>query len=227
MYRCLTCVFALSVSVALSVFFIDVAQAAEFRVTIMHTNDTHSHHEAQSGSGEGGAARQASVVKDIRQEVEHTLLFDAGDRFTGTLFHQFYAGTDNIKVMNALGYDAMALGNHEFDNGIAVLERFVEGVNFPVLSANTDFGTLENLASRVPGSAILDVGNEKVGVIGLVTADTPEITINFPGKEEITWSDDYVAAVSREVDKLKLDGVNKIILVTHCLLYTSPSPRDS
>ena len=215
MYRCLTCVFALSVSVALSVFFTDVAQAAEFRLTIMHTNDTHSHHEAQIGSGEGGAARQAAVVKDIRYEVEHTLLFDAGDRFTGTLFHQFHVGADNIKVMNALGYDAMALGNHEFDNGIGVLERFIEGVNFPVLSANTDFGTLENLASRVPGSAILDVGNEKVGVIGLVTADTPEITINFPGKEEITWSDDYVAAVSREVDKLKLDGVNKIILVTH------------
>lgn len=215
MYRSIFFVVALCTGAALNVFLTDVAQAAEFQLTIMHTNDTHSHHEAQILGGEGGAARQASVVKDIRYEVEHTLLVDAGDRFTGTLFHQFHAGRDNIKVMNALGYDVMALGNHEFDNGIGALERFVNGVNFPVLSANTDFGTLETLASRIKGSTILDIGGEKVGVIGLVTADTPEITINFPGKEEISWSDDYVSAVNREVDKLKLDGVNKIILVTH------------
>ncbi len=191
------------------------AHADEFRMTIMHTNDTHSHHEAQGRSGDGGAARQASVVKDIRAEVDNSLLLDAGDRFTGTLFHKYYAGEDNVKVMNALGYDAMALGNHEFDNGLEVLERFVTGVDFPVLSANTDFGTLETLASAVPGSAVLDVGGEKVGVIGLVTAETPEITINFSNKDQITWSANYATAVNRETAKLKADGVNKIILITH------------
>ena len=191
------------------------AHADEFRMTIMHTNDTHSHHEAQGRSGDGGAARQASVVKDIRAEVDNSLLLDAGDRFTGTLFHKYYAGEDNVKVMNALGYDAMALGNHEFDNGLEVLERFVTGVDFPVLSANTDFGTLETLASAVPGSAVLDVGGEKVGVIGLVTAETPEITINFSNKDQITWSANYATAVDRETAKLKADGVNKIILITH------------
>ncbi len=191
------------------------ALADEFRITIMHTNDTHSHHEAQGRSGDGGAARQATVVNDIRADAKNSLLLDAGDRFTGTLFHKYYAGEDNIKVMNALGYDAMALGNHEFDNGLDVLERFATGVNFPVLSANTDFGTLEKLAGAIPASTVLEVGGEKVGVIGLVTAETPEITINFAGKEAITWSDDYAAAVNREVARLKIDGVNKIILVTH------------
>jgi len=189
--------------------------ADEFRLTIMHTNDTHSHHEAQGRSGDGGAARQAAVVKDIRAEVDHAILLDAGDRFTGTLFHKYYSGEDNIQIMNALGYDAMALGNHEFDNGLGVLERFVTGVEFPVLSANTDFGTQEKLATAVPPSATLEVGEEKIGIIGLVTADTPEITINFPGKEDITWSDDYVGAVNREAEKLKSEGVNKIILITH------------
>ena len=192
-----------------------MVQADEFRMTIMHTNDTHSHHEAQGRSGDGGAARQAAVVKDIRAEADNSLLLDAGDRFTGTLFHKYYAGEDNIKVMNALGYDAMALGNHEFDNGLEVLERFVTGVDFPVLSANTDFGTLETLASAVPGSTVLDVGGEKVGVIGLVTAETPEITINFANKDEVTWSANYATAVNRETAKLKADGVNKIILITH------------
>lgn len=192
------------------------AQDAEpFRLTVMHTNDTHSHHEPQGRTGNGGAARQATVVKSIRAQVENSVLLDAGDRFTGTLFHKYYAGADNVKIMNAIGYDAMALGNHEFDNGLEVLESFAKGVNFPVLSANTDFGTQEVLATAVPGSTILEVGGEKIGVIGLVTADTPEITINFANKDAITWSDDYAGAVNREVARLKEDGVNKIILTTH------------
>lgn len=205
----------LAASIASACLFSGNTVADEFRITLMHTNDTHAHHEAQGRSGDGGAARQAAVVKDIRAEVDHSLLLDAGDRFTGTLFHKYYAGEDNIKVMNAIGYDAMALGNHEFDNGLEVLERFATGVNFPVLSANTDFGTLETLASAITGSTVLEVGGEKVGIIGLVTAETPEITINFANKDEVTWSDDYTAAVNRESSKLKSEGVNKIILVTH------------
>ncbi len=192
------------------------AQDAEpFRLTVMHTNDTHSHHEPQGRTGNGGAARQATVVKSIRAQVENSVLLDAGDRFTGTLFHKYYAGDDNIKIMNAIGYDAMALGNHEFDNGLAVLEDFVKGVNFPVLSANVDFGTQEFLASNVPGSTVLEVGGEKIGIIGLVTSETPEITINFANKEALTWSNDYAGAVKREVAILKAEGVNKIILTTH------------
>lgn len=202
-------------SVAMACAMAGNVSAEEFRITILHTNDTHSHHEAQGRSGDGGAARQATVIKDVRAQAENTLLLDAGDRFTGTLFHKYYEGTDNVKVMNALGYDAMALGNHEFDNGLEVLETFATGVNFPVLSANTDFGTLEKLATAVPGSTVLDVNGEKVGIIGLVTAVTPEITINFPNKDEITWSDDYAAAVNKEAAELKAGGVNKIILVTH------------
>ncbi len=193
-----------------------IAQDDEpFRLTLMHTNDTHSHHEPQGRTGTGGAARQATVIKAIRDSVDNSLLLDAGDRFTGTLFHKYYEGVDNIKIMNALGYDAMALGNHEFDNGLEVLERFVSGVNFPVLSANVDFGRLETLAAKIPASTTLEVGGEKIGIIGLVTAETPEITINFTDKDAITWSDDYAAAVNREVAILKSDGINKIILVTH------------
>lgn len=190
------------------------AQDDPFRLTIMHTNDTHSHHEPQGRSGHGGVARQATVVKAIRSEVDNSLLLDAGDRFTGTLFHKYYQGSENVKIMNALGYDAMALGNHEFDNGLEVLEKFIDGVDFPVLSANTGFGSLP-VAEKVPASTVLDVGREQIGVIGLVTAETPEITINFPGKEELSWSEDYAGVVNAEVAKLTERGINKIILVTH------------
>ena len=77
----------LAVSIASASALSVNAHADEFRMTIMHTNDTHSHHEAQGRSGDGGAARQAAVVKDIRAEVDNSLLLDAGDRFTGCLLY--------------------------------------------------------------------------------------------------------------------------------------------
>ena len=75
-----------------------------FTVTILHTNDTHSHHEPNA-AGDGGAAREAAVVNQIRAEGGNVLLLDAGDRFTGTLFHQQYRGQDSVQIMNAIGYD--------------------------------------------------------------------------------------------------------------------------
>jgi len=203
------------VAAAMSLTTVFAQDDEPFKLTLMHTNDTHSHHEPQGRTGTGGAARQATVIKAIRESVDNSILLDAGDRFTGTLFHKYYEGVDNIKVMNALGYDAMALGNHEFDNGLEVLERFVSGVNFPVLSANVDFGRLETLAAKIPASTTLEVAGEQIGIIGLVTAETPDITINFTDKDAITWSDDYAGAVNREVTVLRENGVNKIILVTH------------
>ena len=115
-----------------------VGQDESFELTIMHTNDVHGHHEPQR-NGDGGAARQATVVQQIRAEVDNHLLLDGGDRFTGTLFHVQYRGQDSVQIMNAIGYDAMALGNHEFDDGSEILANFVAGLNFPALSANIDF----------------------------------------------------------------------------------------
>src|SRR5512138_997444 len=127
---CLVLVLLLAVSVA-------AAQDDTFSLTIMHTNDTHSGHEPQS-NGNGGVAREAAVVKQIRGEVDNSILVDAGDRFTGTLFHTQYLGQDQVQIMNLLGYDAMTLGNHEFDNGDDILAKFLEGLNFPVVNANID-----------------------------------------------------------------------------------------
>ena len=184
-----------------------------FKLTLLHTNDTHSHHEPQN-NGDGGVARQAAVLKQIRAEGGNTLLVDAGDRFTGTLFHKYYQGQENVKLMNALGYDAMALGNHEFDNGLEVLGKFVSAAQFAVLSANLSADEAPELSQVVP-SAVVEVGGEKIGLIGLVTAETPEITINFPGKDKLRWRDDYAAIVNAEAEKLSSEGVNKIILITH------------
>lgn len=182
-----------------------------FPLTIMHTNDTHAAH-LPNGDGNGGVAIQAAVVKQIRGEAENSLLLDAGDRFTGTLFHTVYEGQDQIPIMNTLGYDAMTLGNHEFDKGDEILANFLTGLEFPVVSANIDFSASPFLADQVQPYMVLEVNGEKIGVIGLTTADT--VFSSSPG-DELVWRDDYAAVVAEQVEALTAEGVNKIILLTH------------
>ncbi len=158
------------------------------------------------------AARQATVVKQIRAEVDHHLLLDGGDRFTGTLFHVQYRGQDSVQIMNAIGYDAMALGNHEFDDGSEVLANFVQGLNFPALSANIDFSEDPLLAGLVEPSVILEVGGEQIGIIGLTT---PETEILAKPSDELVFHYNLVDITQQHVDMLTMQGVNKIILVTH------------
>jgi 5'-nucleotidase/UDP-sugar diphosphatase len=184
-----------------------------FALTIMHTNDTHAEH---APGGDGGVARQLTVVKQIRAEGGNSLLLDAGDRFTGTLFHQQYKGQDNVQIMNLLGYDAMTLGNHEFDNGDEVLAAFIDGLNFPVVSANIDFSASDVLAGKVAPYVVLDVGGEQIGVVGLITPETA--ILSSPG-DELVFSDDLAGMAQAAVDELTGEGVNKIILLTHIGYY--------
>lgn len=182
-----------------------------FSLTIMHTNDTHAHHDPD-GNGDGGAAREATVVQQIRSEVENSLLLDGGDRFTGTLYHITYQGQDQVAIMNALGYDGMTLGNHEFDNGDETLAAFVSGLNFPVVTANVDFSESPDLAGLIDPYAVLDVNGEQVGIIGLVT---PEAEILSSPGDELVFNYDLIGVTQQYVDELTAMGVNKIILVTH------------
>jgi len=206
MYRKLLFVFVLLT------LLVGVAGAQDsYELTIMHTNDVHGHHEPQR-NGDGGAARQATVVNQIRAEGGNSLLLDGGDRFTGTLFHVQHRGQDSVQIMNAIGYDAMALGNHEFDDGEEILAAFVSGLNFPALSANTDFSEEPLLAGLVKPSVTLEVGGEQIGVIGLVT---PETDILSKPSDAIVFDGDLIGVTQNEVDKLTAAGVNKIILVTH------------
>jgi 5'-nucleotidase / UDP-sugar diphosphatase len=182
-----------------------------YTLTIMHTNDVHGHHEPQR-DGNGGAARQATVVDQIRAETDNDLLLDGGDRFTGTLFHVQYRGQDSAQIMNMIGYDAMTLGNHEFDDGSEVLAAFVDALEFPVVTANVDFSEDPLLAGKINPYVILDVGDEQIGIIGLVT---PESEILSSPSDELVFKYDLIAVTQEQVDALTAEGVNKIILVTH------------
>lgn len=182
-----------------------------FSLTILHTSDTHAHH-APVSSGNGGVARQASVVNQIRAEGGNVLLVDTGDRFSGTLFHTLYQGTDQVQVMTALGYDALTLGNHEFDEGDATLAAFLGTVNFPTIVSNIDVSASPELKDLIKPYAIIDINGEKVGLLGLILAETPSISSPSAG---IVFSNDYANIANQTAETLLAEGVNKIVLLAH------------
>ncbi|WP_295181493.1 metallophosphoesterase [uncultured Christiangramia sp.] len=114
------------------------------QITILHTNDVHSHIEAFGADAGrnanlGGVARRATLVEKIRRENPNTLLLDAGDIFQGTPYFNFYGGELEFKLMSMLKYDAATLGNHDFDNGIDGLYAQLPHAEFPFVISNYDF----------------------------------------------------------------------------------------
>lgn len=114
------------------------------KITILHTNDVHSHidpfgPEDGRNPNQGGVARRASLIESIRTENPNTLLLDAGDIFQGTPYFNYYGGELEFKLMSMLKYDAATLGNHDFDNGIDGLYTQLPHAKFEFISANYDF----------------------------------------------------------------------------------------
>jgi 2',3'-cyclic-nucleotide 2'-phosphodiesterase (5'-nucleotidase family) len=107
-------------------------------ITVVHTNDMHSHLAPDASGDEpvGGIARIAGLISKIRTAEEYVIVLDAGDFLSGTPFHTFYGGRAEIECMNAIGYDAVAVGNHELDKGLKKLFDLSESANFPFMSAN-------------------------------------------------------------------------------------------
>ncbi|MEM7742147.1 MAG: bifunctional metallophosphatase/5'-nucleotidase [Pseudomonadota bacterium] len=193
-------------------------------LTILHTNDVHSRLEPVSrfnttcspdqvaeGACQGGAARLLAAINVARDEAGAVLLLDGGDQFQGSLMYTQYKGKAAAEVMNVLGYDAMAVGNHEFDDGPEVLRAFIDAVDFPVLMANADVSAEPSLAGAVPPSVVLERGGHRYGLIGLAPADTHETS--KPGPTVVF--EDPVVALQREVARLEADGINRIIVLSH------------
>ena len=203
------------VLIALTLSFVPAAWAqGPLTLTILHTNDTHAHLESFEPSNEpvqGGIARRYTAIQQVKVEGGNVILVDAGDAFQGTLFFNQWQGEEEAHFMNALGYQAMAVGNHEFDSGPATLADFVKKANFPVLSANIDFSAEPTVAGLIPAYTVLDVAGEKVGVLGLTTAET--VFISSPGPNVVFK--DAAESAKAAVAELEGQGVNKIIALTH------------
>ena len=198
--------------------------AAEYQLTILHTNDFHSRFEPiskyDSGCREGdnaegkcfsGSARLVTALAEARARSNNSILVDGGDQFQGSLYYTYYKGKVAAEMMNKLGYDGMTVGNHEFDDGPEVLRGFMDSVEFPVLMSNADVSAEPALADVLKKSIVIERGGEKIGLIGLTPEDTPDLA--SPGKN-ITFTNP-VDAVQGEVDKLTAEGVNKIIVLSH------------
>lgn len=140
-------------------------------VSILHTNDIHTHIEPFKSSnpkydGKGGMARIAEMAAKSRQKNPDTLLFDAGDMFQGTPYFNYYKGELILKLMSAAGYDAGTIGNHEFDNGLNGILGPLPNANFPLVNSNYDFSDTI-LAGKFPRWKIFRSSGIKIGVYGL------------------------------------------------------------
>ena len=141
------------------------------KITILHTNDVHSHIEPFSSEhsefpNQGGFERRSTLVNSIRNNNPNTLLFDAGDIFQGTPYFNFFNGELEFKLMSLLKYDAMTIGNHDFDNGITGLYEQMPKASFDFLISNYDFSNTV-LEGKTKNYKIYNKSGIKIGVFGL------------------------------------------------------------
>ena len=192
----------------------------DFELTIMHTNDSHAHLD--------NVPKLVTAVETVRAENKNTLLLNAGDVFSGTLFFNEFQGQADLTFLNLMGYDAMTFGNHEFDLGSSpeghqALVDFIEGAKFPFVSANVDFsqdnkfdGLFSDLVSSKPKDGkiyqgiVKKIKGEKVGIFGLTTEETA--AISSPGSIAF---ENYIKEAEKAVKAFEKMGVDKIVALTH------------
>ncbi|MBD0865739.1 MAG: 5'-nucleotidase C-terminal domain-containing protein [Rhodobacteraceae bacterium] len=200
--------------------------AADYRLHIVHINDLHSRIEPinkydstcnaednATGQCFGGSARIATKLAELRTELaaENLLVMDAGDQYQGSLMYSTYKGDVEIEMMERLGFDVMAVGNHEFDDGPEGLLKLIQGVSFPVISGNLDVSQSDVLAGQLTDHVVLNVGGAQIGIVSALATDTSETS--SPGTDVIFH--DEIDSLSADVALLESQGVNKIIALTH------------
>ena len=184
---------------------------------IIHTNDVHG--RILEEKGVIGDAKAAAVIEEERSKVENTIVVDAGDAFQGLPISNSTKGEDRANIMNQVGYDAMAVGNHEFDFGMDQAIKYKETLNFPLLSANT----YVNGARVFEASTIVDktptvVGDEFV-VIGVTTPETA-IKTHPKNIEGVTFADP-ITEVNKVIDEVEARALadnrvyNNYIILAH------------
>ncbi|HCD57866.1 MULTISPECIES: 5'-nucleotidase C-terminal domain-containing protein [Exiguobacterium] len=195
----------------------------DFSIGLMHTNDTHANLDK--------APKRATVIKDLRSAYraagKPSLLLDAGDVFSGSLYFNKFLGQADLELMNYMKYDMMTFGNHEFDlgdtdNNIA-LKNFVTAAKFPFITANVDFSKNELFnglqkktitagpeRGKIYQGIIKEYKGQKIGFFGLTTEETADIA--SPGTVAFA---NYITSAKAAVKKLEDRGVNKIVALTH------------
>lgn len=204
----------------------DAPPSGSGRITLLHTNDTHSRIEPFGPgngaiSGLGGVARRATLVKQLRQQLGAVLLLDAGDTFQGTPYFNRYKGRLDYQLMRMVGYDAGTLGNHDFDNGVGMLVEAMESMEklqhanppFVFVNCNFDFKGAPSLGKRVRPYLVKEFPGLRVGITGVGVAFAGLVAPK--NHEGIIWKDPYdslkpIVKRLREVEKVDL-----VVVLSH------------
>ncbi len=203
------------------------AALADYQLNILHINDLHSRIEAinkfdstcsaaEADKKEcfGGIARVKSAIDARHAELganANILVLDAGDQFQGSLFYTQYKSGPVAEFMNGIGFDAMAIGNHEFDDGPAELLKLINAVKFPIISGNTKVADGSELKDKFKGYIIKEMGGQKVAVVSVLATDTNETS--SPG-DKVTFEDE-IEYLKGAVKEIQDQGVNKIVVLSH------------
>lgn len=181
------------------------------KITILHTNDTHSSIEVDK-SGQSGIVQRKAVVDSVRSADKNVLLVDAGDVVQGSLYFKFFGGDVEYPLMNMMNYDVRILGNHEFDNGLEEMARHWRGVKGARLSANYDFSETP-LKGIFKPYEIKKIGGKKIGFIGLNVDPESLITKENTGKMKFA---DIISTANKYARELKEDKkCDYVVAVTH------------
>lgn len=214
-----------------------VIQPKPLEVNLLHINDSHSHLDEEStklmletsaGKREeiqvsnGGFARVAALINTLASSEKNPIKIHSGDAITGDLYFTLKEGEAEADLMNTVCFDTLTLGNHEFDNTDAGLQKFIGFLNdkgncknkTQVLSANVEFGKTSPLyqTDLVKPYTIMEKEGQKIALIGLTIANK---TKNASRPNQDTVFNDEIITAQKYIDQLKQQGINKIIVQSH------------
>ncbi|MFN8176969.1 MAG: bifunctional UDP-sugar hydrolase/5'-nucleotidase [bacterium] len=219
------CALALASAVALSLALAGAGRAEVVHLTVVHTNDVHggidptgaTYMNREFPPRLGGGASMITLVERVREDVARKggrlLLVDAGDIFQGTPVGTLSKGRVVMDFMNAVRYDVMSLGNHDFDEGQDNTRSLVRRATFPVLAANLIDVKTGKTADWVEPWIVKDFGNLKVGIFGLITAETKNMS--FPANVAGLEFAPLVPTARRCVQELRAQGVDLVLGLGH------------
>ncbi|WP_411892222.1 bifunctional metallophosphatase/5'-nucleotidase [Yoonia sp. SDW83-1] len=199
---------------------------ADYTLHVIHINDLHSRIEPinrfdstcnaeDNAAGEcfGGIARVITKINELREELagENVIVLDAGDQYQGSLMYTTYKGDVEAEFAELIGFDAMAVGNHEFDDGDEGLRKLTDNVSFPIISGNIDVSSSNILAGQVENHVVLEVGGQKIGIVSALAVDTVETS---SPSDAVIFTDE-AESLGADVATLEAEGIDKIIALTH------------
>jgi 5'-nucleotidase len=185
---------------------------AQTALTILHTSEhrgTIQPIDHGAFTGQGGVERRASLIKQVRKEVEHLLIVDSGDLFTGTALPSDHQGEAAVAAMNLMGYDAVAVGNHDFDFGARHLQELHKAATFPFLCSNVRPQEPDTCARYI----IKTLGALRIGLIALIGKRSYPDAFAHTAVREVEFHDP-IAVAKKTAEELR-DRVDLLVAITH------------